>query len=125
MIVETIRLSQKGRDQLVSLKAATGIKNWNILSRWALCISLADPTPPSPRTLPADSSVEMSWKVFGGEVTDVYAALIRERCVLDGLGVEPKVVAEQFRLHLHRGIGALAGGGKLRSLADLIQMSLP
>lgn len=120
MIVETVRLSQKAKEQLIRLKGATGIKNWNVLCRWALCASLEDPTPPSPVSVPADSSVEMTWKVFGGEAAEVYAALVRERCVLDGVGTEGKLVAEQFRLHLHRGIGMLAGAGVLLSLPDLL-----
>jgi DNA sulfur modification protein DndE len=119
MIVETVRLSQKAKEQLIRLKGATGIKNWNVLCRWALCMSLADPTPPSPVPVPADSSVEMTWKVFGGETAEVYAALVRERCMMDGLESEDKVVAEQFRLHLHRGIGMLLGQQSLESILRL------
>jgi DNA sulfur modification protein DndE len=124
MIVETVRLSQKAKEQLIRLKAATGIKNWNVLCRWALCVSLADSTPPSPVPVPADSSVEMTWRVFGGDVAEVYAALVRERCEVDGMGTEGKVVAEQFRLHLHRGIGALGARKKLTSAAQLVGSAL-
>ncbi len=123
MIVETIRLSQKAKEQLIRLKGATGIKNWNVLSRWALCVSLADPARPSPVAVPADSSVEMSWKVFGGEAAEVYAALIRERCMVDGLGTESKLVAEQFRLHLHRGIGILTGTRQVHESAHLVRLA--
>ncbi len=118
MIVETVRLSQKAKDQLLRLKAATGLKQWNELSRWALCVSLADPTPPSRVAVPSDSSVEMRWETFGGEATEIYEVLVRERCALDGVGTGSKDVAEQFRLHLHRGIGVLAGAS-LSSINDL------
>jgi len=37
MIMKTVRLSQSSKDQLSRLKGKTGIKNWNILCRWALC----------------------------------------------------------------------------------------
>ncbi len=118
MIVETVRVSQKAKDQLLRLKATTGLKQWNELSRWALCVSLADPTSPSRMAAPGDSSVEMRWDTFGGEVAEIYEALVRERCMADGVGTAQKVLAEQFRLHLHRGIGALAASGGTQSVAS-------
>jgi DNA sulfur modification protein DndE len=35
MIIKQVRLSQQAKDQLARLKGKTGIKNWNILCRWA------------------------------------------------------------------------------------------
>ena len=37
MIIKQIKLSNQSKDKLSRLKAKTGIKNWNILWRWALC----------------------------------------------------------------------------------------
>ncbi len=120
MIVETIRLTKRAKDQLIRLKSKTGIKQWNVLSRWALCLSLADPTPPSAVAVSGESAVEMNWKVFGGDASEVYAALVRQRSWEDGLGGEPKVVAEQLRLHLHRGVGILAGLQEIEKVEDLM-----
>ena len=47
MIVKQIRLSNKAKDRLSRLKAKTGIKNWNVLCRWALCYSLKEKTMPT------------------------------------------------------------------------------
>lgn len=124
MSLETVRLSQRGKEQLTRVKRDTGIKNWNVLSRWALCLSLAEPTVPSPATIPTDSSVEMSWKVFGGLDAEVFRALVLQRCTHDGLGTDPETVAQQFRLHLHRGIGYLFGDPALKSLPGLIRRAL-
>jgi DNA sulfur modification protein DndE len=121
------RLSSQAREQLIRLKTRTGVAQWNILCRWALCLSLREPTPPSPVDIPADSNVEMTWHVFGGEHHELYLALVIERCEIDGLGTSDEVVARQFRLHLHRGISYLATPGKIRSIGDLIGLiaSLP
>ncbi len=121
MSFEHIRLSQQAKDQLVKLKRVTGIPHWNILCRWAFCTSLAEPTVPSPTKIPADSSVEMTWKVFGGAYEEVYLALLRQRCAADGLGTSDDVLSLQFRLHLHRGIGYLAAEKRLRNIADLVR----
>tara|TARA_B100000446_G_scaffold160898_1_gene160062 strand:- start:30 stop:404 length:375 start_codon:yes stop_codon:yes gene_type:complete len=122
MAIEHIRLSQQAKDQLIKLKRVTGIEHWNVLCRWALCLSLAEQSVPPQSKIPADSNVEMSWKVFGGRYADLYLALMRERCVRDGLGADPDTVAQQFRLHLHRGISYLAGNKDLRKIDDLVAL---
>jgi DNA sulfur modification protein DndE len=57
MSIKQVRLSAQAREQLIRLKTKTGIGQWNILCRWALCVSLRQPTPPTPIDVPADSNV--------------------------------------------------------------------
>lgn len=123
MSVEHIRLSQQAKDQLIRLKRVTGIEHWNVLCRWALCVSLAEQGIPPPAKIPADSNVEMSWKVFGGRHADLYLALLKERCIRDGLETDPDNLAQQFRLHLHRGISYLFGNKQIRKIDDLIALA--
>ena len=42
MAIDHIRFSQQAKDQLIKFKRVTGIEHWNILCRWALCVSLAE-----------------------------------------------------------------------------------
>jgi len=122
--LENIRLSQEARDRLVTLKRRTGIANWNVLCRWALCRSLAEETPPPRFQAPADSNVEMSWRVFAGAYGDVFLGLLKVRCKRDGLPLDAPTLAEQFRLHLHRGIGYLAADRSISSIRDLFRLAL-
>lgn len=122
MAVEHICLSQQAKDQLIKLKRLTGIDHWNVLCRWAFCISLSEKSVPPAIKIPSDSNVEMSWKVFGGRYADLYMAILKERCVQDGLGTDPDTIAQQFRLHLHRGIAYLSGNKSLRSVEDLVSL---
>ncbi len=123
MPIENIRLSQEARDQLVTLKRRTKIKNWNVLCRWGFCASLAEPSLPPDRRIPSDSSVEMTWRVFGGKNSELYWALLRQRCQEDGLPLDDRTLDHQFRLHLHRGIGYLRGNQQLKSIGDLIELT--
>lgn len=121
MFIENIKLSQQGKEHLIKLKRVTKLKHWNELCRWALCTSLAEPTSPPAVRIPLDSSVEMSWKVFGGEYADIYEALVRARCLRDGLEPTDEVLADQFRLHLHRGIGYLFADKEIQEIENLLQ----
>jgi DNA sulfur modification protein DndE len=122
--IERVKLSQTAKDRLVKLKRCTKIDQWNILCRWAFCRSLAEPSIPSPVPIPTDSNVEMTWKVFGGELGDLLLIALKQRCHEDGLGTDRETLATQFRLHLHRGIGYLAGDPNIKKIEDLIALTL-
>jgi DNA sulfur modification protein DndE len=114
MALDHFRVSKQAREQLIRLKRYTGIEHWNVLCRWAFCRSLAEPSMPPPAKIPSDSNLELSWKVFGGRHHEVYFALLKERCLIDGLSPDDEVLAAQFRLHLHRGIAYLASDRRNR-----------
>ena len=122
MAIEYVRLSQQAKDQLIGLRRRTGIDHWNVLCRWAFCLSLAEQSVPPVTKISTDSNVEMSWRVFGGRDADLYMALLKERCVRDGLGTDPDVLTQQFRLHLHRGVSYLAADRDLRQINDLVAL---
>lgn len=124
MPLEHIRLSQSARDQLITLKRRTGIEHWNVLCRWALCRSLAEPARPPAVKLTLDSNVEMTWRVFAGNHGDELWALVRYRCHQDGLDLDEETLAQQFRLHLHRGIGYLVGDPRVADVAGLASLAL-
>jgi DNA sulfur modification protein DndE len=121
--IDRFKLSQTAKDQLLKLRRHTKIDQWNILCRWAFCRSLAEPTIPSPVPIPADSNVELTWRVFGGEISDILLIALKQRCHNDGLGCGKETLATQFRLHLHRGIGYLAGDPNLKKIEDLIAVA--
>lgn len=103
MSLDSVRISQSGRDQLIRLKRQTGIQNWNVLCRWAFCLSLNDPTPPSRSLITTDSNIEMSWKTFGGTHEEIYKALIQVRAVKDGFETHDAALTA----HVHRGLSIL------------------
>lgn len=114
----TVRLSEQAKDQLIRLKRLTGIKQWNVLCRWALSISLADPSPPLVRQIRADSNVEMSWKTFSGNCDLAFQGLLRVRMTHGGEGFE--TLTDLTLAHIHRGIGILAGDSSTNSVESLL-----
>lgn len=118
--IGSLRISQQGRDQLIRLKRITGIKNWNVLCRWALAMSLADDSPPLVRNLVYDSNVEMSWATFAGANGPTYESLLKLRQRTDG-----GELSDLLRIHVHRGLGQLSGSlARGDAIEDLLHISV-
>lgn len=98
--VETIRIGSQGREQLIKLKRQTKIENWNILCRWAYCVSLAEETKPIAVLENFENSVEMTWKVFSADLSDYFVAATKIRADSDGFDDTPEGMAECFKAHL-------------------------
>jgi DNA sulfur modification protein DndE len=101
-------------ERSIKLKRITKIDQWNILCRWALCRS------PSDVLIPTDSNVEMSWHTFGGDIADILLIALTQWCLEQNLPTDKETLANQLRLHLHRGIGYIAGDPNLKTIETLI-----
>lgn len=122
-MIETVRVSEKAKIQLITLKRRTGIQNWNILCRWALCSSLAEKSEPPNEDIPSDSSIEMTWKTFTGGEEEIYLALIKLRANQAKRSLDKESINRYFRLHLHRGISYLVSNTKMNKIEDLIRIA--
>jgi DNA sulfur modification protein DndE len=118
--VDPVRVSARGREQLIKLKRQTGIEHWNVLCRWALCCSLREPSVPLKETLKVEGGVEIAWKVFGGEIADSLAAVMYQRAQEDGFGEDLDAVSACFRSHLERGLNYLSSEQDARSIEDFL-----
>jgi DNA sulfur modification protein DndE len=123
-VIETVRVSAQAKDQLTTLKRRTGITHWNVLCRWALARSLAEPSAPPRIEITTDSNVEMTWRVFAGAHQELITAMVRQRCAEDGHPLDAETVGEQFRVHLHRGIGYLYGDRAVDSIDGLVTLAI-
>ena len=124
MIIKQVRVSQQAKDQLSRLKGKTGIKNWNVLCRWALCYSLSEKTIPTDIQIAADSNLEMSWLTFGGDYYELYEALVKAWCQQMKLPTDNETVIKYFRLNLERGIAQLCGTSFIKEFDDLIKLAV-
>ena len=124
MIVKQIKLSSQAKDRLGRLKGKTGIKNWNVLCRWALCYSLSEGTLPTDIQINSDSNVEMSWYTFAGEYSEVYEALMIAWCQKMKLPTDNATLAKYFKLNLERIIAYMAGTNFIKSIDHLLNLEI-
>lgn len=109
-----IFLSADNTQKVRTLKGRTGLTP-NILCRFALTLSLRDPSIPDPSAYPNDG-MEFNRYTLMGSHEVLLLALLRQRCLHDGLNPGTNL-AEQLRTHINRGVGILYP--RLRSLPDL------
>ena len=124
MIIRQIKLSNSAKDKLARLKGRTGIKNWNVLCRWAICYSLREGSVPADVPITQDSNVEMSWYTFAGEYSEIYEALIIEWCRSKEISLTDENLVKYFKLHLERGISYLSGTNFIKDLSDLLDLGM-
>lgn len=124
MIMKQVRLSQQAKDQLSRLKRKTGVNNWNVLCRWALCYSLSEKTLPTDVPIVGDSNLEMSWFTFGGDYYEIYEALVKAWCIQMELPTDDETVIKYFRLNMERGIAHLCGTGLIKNIDDLARLAV-
>jgi len=123
-MIDTVKVSEKAKTQLITLKRRTGIPNWNVLCRWAFCQSLAEASCPPEENIVSDSSIEMSWKTFAGGREELYWGLLVLRAKRDGISLEKENLAKYFKLHLHRGIAYLNGSTSVKNIEGLARLVL-
>jgi DNA sulfur modification protein DndE len=109
--IEIIRLSEKQKQQLIVLKRKTSIENWNVLCRWALCMSLSVPRPLPREEVPSDSNVEMTWKTFAGEYSEIYLSVLKQAYKNDVDDPSQIDMLGYLKLHINRGISLIQKKG--------------
>ena len=99
-----LHMSYRSQNLLAQLKMRTGLTP-NITGRFAICLSLRDPSVPNPDEFDEKGS-EIHPSVLFGEYEEIFAALMIQRLRRDGL--EPKTYLNRMtRAHFNRGTIAL------------------
>jgi DNA sulfur modification protein DndE len=111
----TLRLSAQERAWLLWIRQKTGALTYALPCRWALALSLAEPSPPPSHALPG-GELEISWATLGGRYAPIYWACVVERHGTDA--------PQALRAHLYRGIGALRSDRRIASPAGLLRTAL-
>ena len=98
------RFSTRSQHLLAHLKSRTGL-GINVLARYAICLSLKDPSIPNPDEFD-EKGMDILPSVLFGEHENIYMALMLDRLHRDKL--DPELYLHKMtRAHLNRGATAL------------------
>lgn len=106
-------MSIRSQNLLATIKSRTGLTP-NITGRFAICLSLNDPSPPNPDEFDEKGS-EIHPSVLFGEHEDIFLALLTQRLLREKL--DPEIYLNRMlRAHFNRGTIALFS--RIHDLAD-------
>jgi len=106
-IIDRVKISAAGKQQLSTLKRRTGIEHYNVICRHALCASLANSTKVPAETLQYSGGLEIDWKTFAGEADATLTNTLIARAVTDHGDASSMTVRGLLQAHLHRGLAYL------------------
>jgi DNA sulfur modification protein DndE len=67
-----------------------------------------------------EGGVEIPWRVFAGDLSNLLGAVVIARAKLDGVDTSDSAAYGQyFRDHIHRGLGYLSSGKETSRIDDL------
>lgn len=116
MTYNRVRVSKDATHRLKMLKGRTGLTP-NLLCRIAFCDSLNDPRPPNPEQYDAEGQ-EFNRFTLTGEWDSIFTALLKERCLRDGLDYsDEETLRVAFTAHLNRGVFSVFN--KVKGLEEL------
>jgi DNA sulfur modification protein DndE len=121
---EAIRFGSDTRDALATLVRRTGVKHRNVLCRWALCRSLAEPTRPAALPPRGESAVDIAWRLVAGPLGDLWWLLLLTRLHDDGLPWTQQAASEELHRHIARGIQYLVGDQAIKDVTSLPYLAL-
>ena len=109
-----LRMSYRAQNHLAQLKRKTGLTP-NIAGRFAICISLNDPSSPNPEEFDEKGS-EIHPSILFGDYEELFMVLMIQRLRKDGL--DPKIyLNKMLRAHFNRGTIALFA--RIQDITDI------
>jgi|TARA_B100001964_G_scaffold204319_1_gene233978 DNA sulfur modification protein DndE len=116
--IETVKTTQNAKNILSKIKSKTGIQNWNIICRWAFCLSLKQDTPPRVIDEKLDG-VEMTYETFAGKHSNIYLTLLINSLKKHKLEIHQLNLNKYLRAHINRGISILYNL-KMKNISDML-----
>ena len=118
--IETMRTSTNTKNILVRLKTITGISNWNILCRWALCFSIKQKNLPRLVDEKLDG-VEINYDTLVGKEKNVYSQLLINNLLKHGIEVSKDNLTKYLNAHVNRGVNIIYNY-KLKNISGLFNL---
>ena len=120
LTIDILRTSSNVKSSLTRIKTITGISNWNIICRWALCLSLKQTSLPREVEEKLDG-VEIDYDTLVGKNKSIYTQLLINNLVTHKVAVDKKNLTKYLYAHVNRGVNIIYTN-KLKDISGLFNL---
>ena len=120
LTIDILRTSSNVKSSLTRIKTITGISNWNIICRWALCLSLKQTSLPREVEEKLDG-VEIDYDTLVGKNKSIYTQLLINNLVAHNVVVDKKNLTKYLYAHVNRGVNIIYTN-KLKNISELFHI---
>tara|TARA_A100001011_G_C14060057_1_gene735727 strand:+ start:378 stop:749 length:372 start_codon:yes stop_codon:yes gene_type:complete len=118
--IDILRTSSNVKNSLTRIKTITGISNWNIICRWAFCLSLKQTSLPREMEEKLDG-VEIDYDTLVGKNKSIYTQLLINNLVTHNVALDKKNLTKYLYAHVNRGVNIIYTN-KLKDISGLFNL---
>jgi DNA sulfur modification protein DndE len=118
--IDLLRTSANVRNLLTRIKTITGIPNWNIICRWAFCLSLKQTSLPREVDEKLDG-IEIDYDILVGKNKSIYTQLLINNLISHKVEIDRKNLTKYLYAHVNRGVNIIYTN-KLKDISGLFKL---
>ena len=119
--IDLLRTSANVRNSLTRIKTITGITNWNIICRWAFCLSLKQTSLPREVDEKLDG-IEIDYDTLVGKNKSIYTQLLINNLISHKVEIDKKNLTKYLYAHVNRGVNIIYTN-KLKDISGLMNLT--
>jgi DNA sulfur modification protein DndE len=119
--IDLLRTSANVRNSLTRIKTITGIPNWNIICRWAFCLSLKQTSLPREVDEKLDG-IEIDYDTLVGKNKSIYTQLLINNLISHKVEIDKKNLTKYLYAHVNRGVNIIYTN-KLKDISGLFKLT--
>ena len=119
--IDILRTSMNVKNSLTRIKSITGISNWNILCRWAFCLSVKQTSLPREVEEKLDG-IEIDYDTLVGRNKFIYTQLLINNLVSHKEEINKKNLTKYLNAHVNRGVNIIYTN-KLKDISGLMALT--
>jgi len=121
LTIDVLKTSTNLKNFLTRIKTNTGIANWNVICRWALCLSLKQTSLPREVDEKLDG-VEIDYDILVGKNKTIYTQLLINNLITHKVEINKKNLTKFLNAHVNRGANIIYTN-KLKDISGLYKLT--